>query len=91
MSNHFGIDTIKKFDAFFRESIVYGMARVSDAVDYAMQYSRGQSKDLIERFVRMYVNDITIEMGVLGEHAIKTFFSFAIEKGLVAEFELTVA
>src|SRR5207247_10453354 len=25
MSNHFGIDTIKTFDAFFRESIVYGM------------------------------------------------------------------
>src|SRR5207249_1529287 len=53
MSNHFGIDTIKNFDAFFRESIVYGMARVNDAVNYAMQYSRGQSKDLIERFVRM--------------------------------------
>ena len=91
MSNHFGIDTIKKFDAFFRESIVYGMARVNDAVNYAMQYSRGQSKDLIERFVRMYVNDITIEMGVLGEHAIKTFFNFGIEKGLVSEFELKIA
>src|SRR5207245_10922241 len=47
MSNHFGIDTIKKFDGFFRESIVYGMARVSDAVDYAMQNSRGQSEELI--------------------------------------------
>ncbi len=91
MSDNFGIATIKKFDEFFRESIVYGMARVSQAVDYAMQYSRGQSKDLIERFVRMYVNDMTIEMGILGEHSIRTLFNFGIEKGLVPDFDLRIA
>jgi 1,4-dihydroxy-6-naphthoate synthase len=91
MSNHFGIETIRKFDEFFRESIIYGMARQSDALDYAMQYGRGQSKDLIDRFVRMYVNDVTIEMGVLGEQAIRNLFQFGIEKGLVPEFELRIA
>ncbi|MFI5416099.1 MAG: menaquinone biosynthesis family protein [Nitrososphaerales archaeon] len=91
MSNHFGIETIKKFDEFFRESIIYGMARPNDALDYAMQYGRGQSKDLIDQFVRMYVNDVTIEMGVLGEQAIRNLFQFGIEKGLVPEFELRIA
>ena len=91
ISNHFGIETIKKFDEFFRESIVYGMARPNDALDYAMQYGRGQSKDIIDRFVRMYVNDVTIEMGVLGEQAIRNLFQFGIEKGLVPEFELRIA
>lgn len=91
MSNHFGIDVIRKFDAFFRESIVFGMARINDALDYAMQYSRDQPKDLIEKFVRMYVNDVTIEMGILGEHSIKTLFQMGIEKGLIPEFELRIA
>lgn len=91
MSNHFGIDTIKKFDEFFRESIVYGMARPGEALDYAMQYGRGQSKETIDRFVRMYVNDVTIEMGVLGEQAIRNLFQFGIEKGLVPQFELRIA
>jgi 1,4-dihydroxy-6-naphthoate synthase len=91
MSNHFGIETIRKFDEFFRESIVYGMARPNDALDYAMQYGRGQSKDTIDRFVRMYVNDVTIEMGILGEQAIRNLFQFGIEKGLVPEFELRIA
>ena len=91
ISNHFGIETIKKFDEFFRESIVYGMARPNEALDYAMQYGRGQSKDTIDRFVRMYVNDVTIEMGVLGEQAIRNLFQFGIEKGLVPEFELRIA
>ncbi|MGI0087553.1 MAG: menaquinone biosynthesis family protein [Nitrosotalea sp.] len=91
MSNRFGPDTIKQFDAFFKESIVYGMARIGDALDYAMQYSRGQPRDLIERFVRMYVNDITIEMGILGEHATRSLFQMGIEKGFIPEFDLRFA
>ncbi len=91
MSDKFGPDMIKKFDEFFKESIVHGMAHIGDALDYAMQYSRGQPKDLIEKFVRMYVNDVTIEMGILGEHAIKSLFQMGIEKGFVPEFELKFA
>ena len=39
----------------------------------------------------MYVNDMTIEMGVLGEHSIRTFFNFGIEKGLAPYFDLRIA
>ncbi|MEO9308071.1 MAG: MqnA/MqnD/SBP family protein [Nitrososphaera sp.] len=91
MSNHFGIETIKKFDEFFRESIVYGMARPNEALDYSMQYGRGQAKETIDRFVRMYVNDVTIDMGVLGEQAIRSLFQMGIEKGFVPEFDLRIA
>lgn len=91
ISDHFGIDVIRKFDEFFRESIVYGMSRVNEALDYSMQYGRGQPRDLIERFVRMYVNDITIDMGLLGEHSIRSLFQLATEKGLVSDFNLKFA
>ncbi len=91
MSNHLGIETIKKFDEFFRESIVFGMSRVNDALDYAMQFGRGQPKELIDKFVRMYVNDITIEMGVLGEHSIRSLFQIGTEKGFIQEFDLRIA
>lgn len=91
MSSKFGPEMIKKFDEFFRESIMHGMAHVGDALDYAMQYSRGQPRDLIERFVRMYVNDITIEMGLLGEQAIRTLFRLGLEKGLIPDFEPSFA
>src|SRR5205807_9073846 len=88
MSSHFGVETIRKFDEFFRESIIYGMARADEALDYAMQYGRGQPRNLIEKFVRMYVNDTTIEMGILGESSIRDLFRFGIEKGLVPEFDM---
>lgn len=91
ISNHLGNETIKKFDEFFRESIMYGMNRLNEALDYAMQYGRGQPRTLIERFVRMYVNDHTIEMGLLGESAIKVLFKFAAEKGIIPEFVPRIA
>ena len=91
ISSHLGSGMIKKFDDYLRESIIYGMNRVNEALDYAMQYGRGQPRSLIERFVRMYVNDITIEMGILGESAIRDLFKFATEKDLVPEFELKIA
>ena len=91
ISNHLGPEMIKKFDDYFRESVVYGMNRVNEALEYAMQYGRGQPKSLIERFVRMYVNDITIDMGILGESSIKTLFKFATEKNLVHEFDLRIS
>ncbi len=91
ISNHLSPETIKKFDEYFRQSIVHGMAHVSDALDYSMQYSRGQPRNLIEKFVRMYVNDITIEMGLLGEQAIRTLFRMGEEKGLVPKIELKFA
>src|SRR5438309_1786459 len=41
--------------------------------------------------VPLGVNVMTIEMGVLGEHSIRTFFNFGIEKGLTPYFDLRIA
>ena len=64
------VDEINKFDSFFRNSIEYGLKNMDKAVDYAMKYARGNAKELIERFVRMYVNQLTINMGSEGERSI---------------------
>ncbi len=56
-----------------------------------MQYSRGKSRDLIEKFVKMYVNDVTVDMGKNGEESIRRVFEMAKEKNLVPNFELKIA
>jgi 1,4-dihydroxy-6-naphthoate synthase len=66
------------------------MARPNEAIEYAMQFARGQPKELIDQFVRMYVNDVTIEMGILGEQSIRNLFQFGKEKGFVPEFPLRI-
>ena len=61
---------IDKFNALFRESIEYGLNHVEDALDYSMRYGRGQSRDIIARFVKMYVNYLTVDMGENGKNSI---------------------
>ena len=56
-----------------------------------MKYGRGKPRALIEKFVKMYVNDVTINMGENGEKSIRKFFEMATEKKLVPKFNLKIA
>jgi 1,4-dihydroxy-6-naphthoate synthase len=91
IKNHLGKENIKKFDTFLRDSIKYGLEHEQDAIDYAMEYSRGKSRQLIEKFVKMYVNDVTVDMGNPGEKSIRRLFELAAEKNLVSNFDLKIA
>ena len=91
MKTSLGMDTIHKFDQYLQASIEYGLENLDDAVDYAMQYSRGKPRELIEKFVKMYVNKITVNMGEKGEESIRRFFEMAKQKNLVPEFTLSIA
>jgi len=91
MKTNLGMDLICKFDRYLQESIQYGLDNFDDAIEYAMQYSRGKPRDLIEKFVKMYVNSVTVNMGDSGEESIRRFFDMAREKNLVPEFNLSIA
>ena len=91
MRDDFGIETIRKFDNFLQESIKFGLEHVDDAIDYAMRYGRGKPKDLIKKFVKMYVNDVTVNMGKNGEESINRFFDMAKAKNLIPEFSPRIA
>ena len=91
MRDDFGIETIRKFDNFLQESIKFGLEHIDDAIDYAMTYGRGKPKDLIKKFVKMYVNDVTVNMGKNGEESINRFFDMAKEKSLIPKFNPKIA
>ena len=91
MRDSFGLETIKKFDRFLQESIQFGLEHTDDALEYAMKYGRGKPRDLIEKFVKMYVNDVTVNMGENGEKSIRKIFEMATEKKLVPKFNLKIA
>lgn len=91
MKTSLGMETIVKFDKYLQSSIEFGLENFKDAIDYAMQYSRGKPQDLIEKFVKMYVNQVTVNMGDPGEKSIRRLFEMAKEKKLVPDFELSIA
>ena len=91
MKTDLGMETIVKFDKYLQASIEFGIKNFDDALEYAMQYSRGKERKLIEKFVKMYVNQVTVNMGDPGEQSIRKLFEMAKEKGLVPDFEISIA
>jgi len=67
----------------WRASIEHGLAHRREALDYAMTFSRGMPREQADRFVGMYVNDWTRELGPRGREAVARFLGEAADRGLV--------
>jgi len=67
-----------------KQSIQYGYTHQSESIPYALQYGRGIDIALGERFVKMYVSELTIDMGSRGKKALETLFKLGTERELIA-------
>jgi 1,4-dihydroxy-6-naphthoate synthase len=66
-----------------RDSIAWAHANVDEAVEYSMRYGRGIDKETATRFVLMYVNDYTANLGTEGLAALECLFTKAYERKLI--------
>ena len=78
-----GWDLARRLSESLKESIAYGYAHQDESIPYAMQWGRGIDKKLGERFVKMYVSQLTIDMGESGVKALEYLFQKGNEKGLI--------
>ena len=67
------------------DAIVFARANEDDALDYALQYGRGIEREDARKFVRMYVNEDTVDMGDEGRRALERLFEMAVQRGIIAE------
>lgn len=78
-----GEDLARRLSGGLRESIRYGYAHPDEAVPYALRFGRGIDRALGERFVKMYVSELTIAMGGRGRAALDRLFARAHAQGLL--------
>ncbi|MFQ5969782.1 MAG: MqnA/MqnD/SBP family protein [Nitrososphaerales archaeon] len=90
-SKRLGNEMIKKFDHLLKGSIQFGFDNFNDALDYAMRYARGGSRYLIEKFVKMYVNDLAIDMGEEGVNSLYKLYSIAKKNQIIGDIEVSTA
>ncbi len=80
-----GEDMARKLSHGLKESIKYGYEHQDEAIPYAMKWGRGIDYKLGEKFVKMYVSELTIDMGEQGKKALELLFSHAFEKKMIAK------
>src|SRR5438552_1800161 len=65
-----GKQLMRHISELTKQSIEYALTHREEAVAYAMQYGRGMDASMTDRFVGMYVNEWTKDMGHKGRESI---------------------
>ncbi len=85
-----GMSNVKLIKDALLESLKYAIQHREEALEYAMRFSRGLNMSDTGRFVDMYVNNYTIDIGNDGEKAIRVLLQWGHEKGLTPEVNFTL-
>ncbi|MGQ0542540.1 MAG: menaquinone biosynthesis family protein [Blastocatellia bacterium] len=78
-----GKDLMKQVSKHLHRSIMYSMENREDALAYAMQFARDMSPELADRFVAMWVNDLTLDYGDRGREGVKKLLSEGHKAGII--------
>ncbi|MCC6452665.1 MAG: ABC transporter substrate-binding protein [Acidobacteria bacterium] len=78
-----GKELMEEVSRHLHRSIVYSMENREDALAYAMQFARDMEPALADRFVAMWVNDLTLDYGERGRQAVKTLLEEGYKAGII--------
>lgn len=66
-----------------RESVRYGLDHRQAGVRHALPLSRGMDERRTDKFIGMYVNELTLDFGVRGQAALQEFYQRSKSAGLI--------
>jgi 1,4-dihydroxy-6-naphthoate synthase len=78
-----GEDLMREVSGYLRQSIQFSLDNREDALQYAMQFARDMDTQTADRFVAMWVNNLTLDYGERGREAVKLLLKEGFEKGLI--------
>jgi 1,4-dihydroxy-6-naphthoate synthase len=78
-----GPEMVAKVSRILHASIAYSLDHRAEALDYALQFGRGLDRTKADRFVGMYVNDLTLQYGERGKVAVQRLLDEAFDKGVL--------
>ena len=80
-----GAENLFELSDVLRESIQAGLDNRDEAMEYALQFGRGLDTELADRFVGMYVNELTEDYGEEGRRAVRELLRRGEEIGAFTE------
>ncbi len=78
-----GKDLMRQVSKHLHQSILYSMENREDALQYAMQFARDMAPEMTDRFVAMWVNDLTLDYGERGKEGVKKLLAEGHKAGII--------
>jgi 1,4-dihydroxy-6-naphthoate synthase len=73
----------EEMQKLIRRSVEYAMEHREEALSYALQFGRDLDQPLADKFVGMWVNDLTLDMGDRGREGVRRMLQLGHERGLI--------
>ncbi|HTF57342.1 MAG TPA: MqnA/MqnD/SBP family protein [Planctomycetota bacterium] len=77
--------TRRDVNAIIRDSVQWALDHRPEALDHALSYGRGLDRDRGDRFIGMYVNDFTLDLGDRGVEALRVLLRLGHEADLIPD------
>ncbi len=78
-----GDELMRKVSGYLHQSIRFSLDNRADALAYAMQFARDMDTGLADRFVAMWVNDLTLDYTARGREAVQRLLTEGYERGII--------
>ncbi len=78
-----GPETMATLTRLVRETVRYSLAHRADALRYAMGFARGMDPRVADRFVGMWVNEMTVDCGLRGRQAVQALLDRGHDAGVI--------
>lgn len=77
--------TRRDINAIIRDTVQWALDNRQEALDHALSYGRGLDRERGDRFVGMYVNEFTLDLGPRGEQGLNELLKRGYEANLLNE------
>ena len=72
-----------RLTALVRATVEYSLAHRKEALAYAMSFARGMDPRVADRFVGMWVNEMTVDCGTRGRRAVQELLDRGHDAGII--------
>jgi 1,4-dihydroxy-6-naphthoate synthase len=80
-----GPELMARLTRLVRETVRYSLAHRQEALEYAMTFARGMAPGIADRFVGMWVNEMTLDCGERGRRAVQLLLDRGHEAGIIPD------
>jgi 1,4-dihydroxy-6-naphthoate synthase len=80
-----GPELMARLTRLVRETVRYSLDHRQEALEYAMTFARGMAPGIADRFVGMWVNEMTLDCGERGRRAVQLLLDRGHEAGIIPD------
>jgi 1,4-dihydroxy-6-naphthoate synthase len=78
-----GRELMARLTRLVRDTVAFSLAHRAQALEYAMRFARGMEATIADRFVGMWVNEMTLDCGERGRQSVQLLLDRGHDAGVI--------